>query len=414
MAARATDVMSDAATKAPNVAVIELRPATSLGDIIVPDERVVPLQQSIALWLFNRIFFLCVVVLPTFFSVLYFGLIAANQYTSEARYIVRTASSTATFNPLGSMSPVSPLQTMAKAADDTNAVNEYLTSRDVVAALLKDDHLRQILSRPEADFIARFPNFYSRDDADNIYKHFQHFVEVYVEGGTGISVLRVTTFRPEDSRILTGAMLDHAEELVNTLNARARSDAIQFSMDIVSKAEERLTLVQHRITEFRNREMIIDPNKQAAATLEIITQLDGELAQQRAALAQVVAMAPDSPQIANLRERVSALEAQISQERATVVGGGNALGSKLSDYDQLFLERELAVKSLTAALTSLENARQESQRQQLYLERIVQPNRPDQPSYPRRPLIIFSVLLASLSIFFILRKCGTLIKEHHL
>ena len=91
-----------------------------------------------------------------------------------------------------------------------------------------------------------------------------------------------------------------------------------------------------------------------------------------------------------------------------------SIGAKLSEYDQLLLEREFAVKSLTSALTSLENARQDSQRQQLYLERIVEPNTPDQSRYPRRWLIIGFVGLMTVSIYVIVIKFRKSILEHHL
>ena len=115
-----------------------------------------------------------------------------------------------------------------------------------------------------------------------------------------------------------------------------------------------------------------------------------------------------------MRESIRALELQISKERKTIAGNGQALGSLLATYDRLTLERELAVKSLTSALTSLENARQEAQRQQLYLERIVEPNLPDQPEYPERLLLILAVTVTSLTVYFILRKVSAMVLEHHL
>jgi len=48
------------------------------------------------------------------------------------------------------------------------------------------------------------------------------------------------------------------------------------------------------------------------------------------------------------------------------------------------IERDFAEKQVAAAMAFLENARNEAQRQQLYLERIVQPNLPDYALEPRR------------------------------
>ena len=55
---------------------------------------------------------------------------------------------------------------------------------------------------------------------------------------------------------------------------------------------------------------------------------------------------------------------------------------------------ELAEKALASAFTSLEAARLEAQRQQLYLETIAQPNLADYPLYPKR-LVSFGMVLVS-------------------
>jgi capsular polysaccharide transport system permease protein len=56
---------------------------------------------------------------------------------------------------------------------------------------------------------------------------------------------------------------------------------------------------------------------------------------------------------------------------------------------------------LTAANTALETARTEAQKQQFYVERVVEPNLPDEPLLPRRLKRILVVLAASLGLYFI-------------
>jgi capsular polysaccharide transport system permease protein len=71
----------------------------------------------------------------------------------------------------------------------------------------------------------------------------------------------------------------------------------------------------------------------------------------------------------------------------------------LTEYERLTLDRELAEKQLASAFTSLEAARIEAQRQQLYLETIAQPNLADYPLYPKRA-ISFAVVAASCLIVY--------------
>jgi capsular polysaccharide transport system permease protein len=56
---------------------------------------------------------------------------------------------------------------------------------------------------------------------------------------------------------------------------------------------------------------------------------------------------------------------------------------------------------LTAANTSLETARTEAQKQQFYLERVVEPNKPDDSTLPNRLKRILVVFCASVCLYFI-------------
>jgi capsular polysaccharide transport system permease protein len=145
----------------------------------------------------------------------------------------------------------------------------------------------------------------------------------------------------------------------------------------------------------------------------MVSRINAEVLQEKATLEKLIAMAPDSPQIASLRVRIQSLETQMDQQRAALVGGDQSMAPKLSQFEQLTLERELAVKSLSSALASLENARQEAQQQQLYLARVVEPNLPDQPLYPKR---LFSLMfLAGLfgCVYWIVREFARMVLEHN-
>src|SRR5689334_5230911 len=74
------------------------------------------------------ILFALLIVLPTIVAGIYFGLIAANRYESEARFVIRTPGS-AIPNPLTSLVQSSGI---TRANDDAYAVREYILSRDAM------------------------------------------------------------------------------------------------------------------------------------------------------------------------------------------------------------------------------------------------------------------------------------------
>jgi capsular polysaccharide transport system permease protein len=72
------------------------------------------------------------------------------------------------------------------------------------------------------------------------------------------------------------------------------------------------------------------------------------------------------------------------------------LAERIATYDRLTLERDVANRMLTGSETELTRARAEAVRQQLYLERVVEPQLPDFATEPRRLARILTVFGANL------------------
>jgi capsular polysaccharide transport system permease protein len=95
-----------------------------------------------------------------------------------------------------------------------------------------------------------------------------------------------------------------------------------------------------------------------------------------------------------------------------VVGANASIASSLSQYEGLLLQRELTSRRVNSASASLETARLDAQRQQLYIERIVEPNTPDHATYPRATYSIILTLAIAMSIYFIARTISRHVHEH--
>jgi capsular polysaccharide transport system permease protein len=401
--------MSTTTTAAPHLRVIELTPSDSIGDLTVPGGEPYFIEEPRPSWLRRWALFIITMVIPIGIGGGYYAFIASDQYASEASFYVRAISSD---NSTGMLSLFSQPGQMSRSNDDTYALNEYLRSRDMVDLLVKEDGLRDVFSRPGVDFLSRFPKFYARDDRENLYKHFRQYVSVEVDGASGISTLQVRLFTPQDSQRIASALLRHGEALINELNARARNDSIKVAQAEVDRVTRSLERLQGEMTEYRNRELVLDPVRQSQAVLEGITKLSTEVARQQALLAQTLAQTPNSPQIPSLRERVKALQNQVDQQRLQIVGGDKSIASKLAEFEKLSLEREMGVKSLASALVSLENARRDAQKQQLFLDTITKPHLADEATYPKRLLMILLIAGVSFSIFWIMRTALKVLEAH--
>jgi capsular polysaccharide transport system permease protein len=169
----------------------------------------------------------------------------------------------------------------------------------------------------------------------------------------------------------------------------------------VIQAEDRVRNARVALSAFRNQQELIDPGRQAAGILEVSNKLVSEQAALQAQLDLMLRVAPRNPSIPALRNRIAAIGNEIGAQTGRAVGTPTAIASKLAAYEKLLAEQEFATHMLTAANASLEQARTEAQKQQFYLERVVEPNNPDSPLLPHRLKQILIVFAASISLYFI-------------
>jgi hypothetical protein len=225
-------------------------------------------------------------------------------------------------------------------------------------------------------------------------------------------VLRVEAFDARTAYELNRVLLAGGESLVNRLNIRQSEDAVRDARVSVTEARERLAGIQSQLTAFRNQERFVDPARTAAEGSQLIGSLLTTLANLRAERSQLASEAPQSPQIASLDNRIGAYERQVEAERAKIAGTSTSLASKIGSYEELVASRELADKELAQATASLIGAAQEARRQKLYLERIVNPNRPDKPTAPHRWLAILTVLVSALLAYGVGWLIWAGVREH--
>jgi capsular polysaccharide transport system permease protein len=156
----------------------------------------------------------------------------------------------------------------------------------------------------------------------------------------------------------------------------------------------------------------VDPDKEAQAHMQMISNLQTQLIAAKTELAQVQQYAPQNPRIPVVRTEIGAIEAQIKEELGKLTGGRRSLAGNAVEYQRLTMENDFADKQLGAALASLEQARDDARRKQVYIERVVEPNLPDAPMGPRRLRGIFATLVLSLIAYGILRMLVAGVREH--
>lgn len=351
-------------------------------------------RRGIATALWRRRWIALFVILPTLIVGTYMFGFAADQYVSEARFVVRGPQGTqAAGGGIGQFLGLTTGLNTAQA--EAYSIGDYLDSHDAVSALQAKLGLVDMFRRPEADSLFRL--WWPDPSAETLLRYYRSQVTITHSQDTGITRLRVLAFRPGDAHAIAERLLELGEQRVNEFNKRAISDTLHVAQEEVYAAEDRVTQAQKAVTEFRLKQQDINPEKTSTAQLNLVATMQGQLAQARAQqFAMGAAVRSDSPQAVALGNRVHALESQVLAESRKLTGASSALAPSLADYEGLALRREFASTNYNAAQSAYEGAKLQALRQQLFVVRVVEPNMPQYALYPRSYVIVASVFVALL------------------
>lgn len=350
-------------------------------------------------WAFKHRWFLIFVGVPTLLSAIYYEIIASPIYVSQSSFVIKTPGQKT--SPTLSLANLIQTSGFSSGQEQTKEVLQYIRSRNSLQDLQARTDIRAKYSNRGADFLSRFPQPFHDASNENLYRYYSSMTGADVDTDSGLAILEVRAFTPEDAYDINQKLLDLSEVLVNRLNERAQGRGISEAEHQVERAALRLSNARVALSAFRNQQDLIDPTKQAAGVLDISNKLVSEQAGLQAQLDLMMRVAPRNPTIPSLRSRIGAVGREIAAQNGRAVGTPTGIASKLSTFEKLNVEQEFATQMLTAANASLEQARSEALKQQFYLERVVAPNKPDESLLPQRLKRILIVLAVSLCLYFI-------------
>ncbi|OCG11036.1 hypothetical protein [Gilliamella apicola] len=189
------------------------------------------------------------VTLPTLLSIIYFGFIAENIYTSEATYIIRSSDTQSSLGGLGTFfSKVG----LSRSNDDSFVVLSYIKSRDALSSIEKLLPVKQWYTQ-KGDIIARFNgfNFDFMNKNEYFYRYMRDMITVNFDSSTGIATISVNAFDMQDAFNINENLLKQAEGFVNQINLRAKQDLITASLAELKNAELQMKKEANALSEFQ-------------------------------------------------------------------------------------------------------------------------------------------------------------------
>jgi len=353
--------------------------------------------------------FVATVVLPTLLAIIYYGLIASDVYLSESQFVVRSPDKPTT----SGLGVILKTAGFSNSGDEVYSAKAFVQSRDALRALNRNDDFKRAYTRPSISLLDRFDpgGFYG--SFEDLYRYYRKRVAIEQDSTSNISTMTVKAYTPEDAARFNRELLEMAEATVNRLNERGRQDLIRFAQAEVDDAQAKSRDAALNLARFRNVSGVVDPEKQAAVQLQMISKLQDELIASRNQLMQLQAFAPENPQIPVLRTKIAGLSRDIDSELNKVAGNRRSLSAAAAQYQRYQLASQVADKQLAAAISSLEDARNEARRKQAYVERIEQPSIPDSADEPKRIRGIFAAFVFGLIAYGIISMLLAGIREHH-
>lgn len=360
------------------------------------------------------ILFVLVVAIPNVVSVVYFGIIASDQYVSEARFTVSGAEAPRS-DGMGSVVALPMMMIM----QDTLIITNFLESRTLVEQLERQVDLRRLYSDPSIDWGARFDPSQS---IEQFVEYWGKMAEAKIGVPSGIVTLKVRAFSPDEARRVADAVVADCDTLINNLNERMREDTVKASEQDVAFAAERLKTAWVELERARNEEGLLNVDLAGKSQTDVVSGLESELltAKQEYQIRSHY-LEDQAPQLRVMRRRIEALEGQVAERRAEMTAleskgvaalAQRTLSGKMTKFASLDLEHKIAQARYQATTTALDSARQLSQRKLLYLHVIESPATPQEARYPRRLLYCGLVFAGSLALWGALVGLVTFVRNH--
>lgn len=345
-------------------------------------------------------FVLCV-VLPIILGTFYFTSVASDRYAASAGFAVRGVNAGSAIDGIGALTG---LASAGSTTSDSYIVLKYLKSRDIVERLQADMDLRAAYSAPAIDPLSRMDADLSIED---FLRYWEGMVRTSFDSTSGIVTVEVQAFSAEDAEQIATLVLRYTDELVNALSVSARQDSVRFAEAEVGRAEERLRTALQDIRDFREQESSINPAASAQLDIELVGGLESRLIDLRARIASIEgSLDANAPSLLALRRQAQALEEQIAAQAAEISGNTQSNGPDaaamtglLATYEALEVEKTFAQQVYQSALSSLEQARAEADRQQRYLAVFTLPAKPEDAIYPKRVQSILMLIAIAFSVW---------------
>lgn len=346
-------------------------------------------RRRLAALLFRLIIF---VILPTVATGVYYFKYASPLYATHSQFQIQRADGGSSSESVGLLGG-SPMGNNT----DSVAVQGYLTSREAMLRLNEDLGFKEVFQNPAIDPIKRLAEDATNEETFKLYKD---SVILGYDPTEGLINMEVIAPDPELSKQFSLALINYAEEEVDKMTARVRSDQMQGATQNYKDAEDDVLAAQRRVQELQTQLGVLDPAAESSVVMQQIAQLQAQLIKKQLELGQLQSNPnPVESRVEGTRGDIRRLQELITETRSQLTESGESRQSLAEISGELRIaegELETRQELLASAATQLVSARIEADKQVRYLSMSISPIPPDEPTYPKafqNTLVAFLILL---------------------
>ncbi len=374
--------------------------------ILVPPSRIAMLKRR---W--SRapgiLAFLVIVLAPAIAAGLYFFKLAKPQYVSEFRFSITEQTPalpgaakppmntmTAGAGSLGGIASLLTGLTSGVGSMQNFVVTDFVQSREAVEELQRRIGVKALLANDDPWF-----RLSADTPTEQFLRAWQRMTNAEYDPVTGLALVQIRAFSPDDAVRIATTLMTMSEELVNRIASRAKDGTLRPAEEEVRKAGQRLERASTALAVYRRTDSTINPSTsavQANNSLVLtqrfaLAQLESQLAALRTQNLNAAA-----PAAVFLRSRIETGRAELrrleSEPRARVETA--TLAESVGRYEKLDLDRQYANSSYNNAMYALDQARANAAAQHIYLTPYARPHLPQEATYPNRPQAFIFTLIA--------------------